>query len=119
MPGLFFRQLVDLFAQTVTIAAASTGTDAYGKPTYGSATTYQAAIQGPVKFLHAQTNQERVSEMTIYVFSTSTISARDKLTLPAGYDGSATPPIMQVERLADETGQIGSALYLGQLRQVA
>jgi hypothetical protein len=50
----------------------------------------------------------------VYVFSDAAISARDKLTLPAGYDASVTTPkILQVERKTDELGFCYTVLFLG------
>lgn len=102
---------LDFMPHTVTVAPFS-AIDGYGQATYGAAVSYKARIQGPVKFLHQATQQERVSSQTVYVGSTAAISSKDKLTLPSGFDVTAVK-ILQVDPVSDENVLMFSVLYCG------
>lgn len=111
--GQFLDDLVDLAGSTITIEPyASVNAD--NEATYAAVVSYSAQIGGPVKYMHRESAQERVSSQTIYVFTTDQISARDRLTLPIGYDATVrTPRIQQVDRVTDELGFVYSVLFLG------
>ena|ERR1700733_8579445 len=108
----FLADLSDLAPSTITYAP-EVSLDLHNQSTYGAAVSYQCLIAGPVKYLHRVSAQERVSSQTIYVFSNDPLSARSQITLPAGYDGTTTPKIAQVDRQSDETGFCFSVIYLG------
>ena len=111
--GQFLQDLQDLAASTITIAPWAS-VDKSNQASYNSAVSYIAQISGPVEFFHRESGQKRISTQTVYVFSDAAISARDKLTLPPGYDASVTTPkILQVERKTDELGFCYTVLFLG------
>ena len=110
--GAFLNDLVDLAVGTITISPWLS-VDKNNQASYGTAVPYSAQIGGPVKFMHRASAQERISSQTLYVFSADQISARDQVTLPAGYDGTTTPKIAQVDRQTDELGFCFSVVYLG------
>jgi len=94
------------------IVEACTSANSYGELTYGSCTSYRAAIQGPQKFLHHGTQQEQVSRQTVYLASTSAVSSLARITLPAGFD-VLQPPLLDDARVSDESGFHHVRLYLG------
>jgi len=109
----FLGDLVDLAGSTITIEPWAS-VDAYNQPSYAAVVSYSAQIGGPVKYTHRESAQERISTQTLYVFTADQISARDRLTLPIGYDATVrTPKIDQVDRVTDELGFSHSVLYLG------
>lgn len=110
--GQFLDDLVDLAAGSITVAPW-VSVDAHNQATYGTPVPYAAQVGGPVKFLHRESAQERVSSQTLYVFTPNQISAKDQITMSAGYDGTVTPKILQVDRQSDELGFCYSAIYLG------
>jgi hypothetical protein len=63
--------------------------------------------------MHRESAQERVSSQTLYVFSAAEFSAKDKITMPAGFDGTTTPKIAQIDRQSDEQGFAYTVFYLG------
>lgn len=93
-----------LMASSVSVNAATTSLDAYGKPSYSSTTTvYRCRIEGPTRFNHTATNTQMVSSYTLYVAATASlpvIGPKDKITMPAGFP-LTNPPILQVEPVFD------------------
>lgn len=112
--GQFLDDLVDLTAgATVTFTPVAT-VDKNNQPaTFGAPVAYATQIGGPVKFMHRESNQEMTSSQTLYVFTPNSISALDKVTMPAGYDGTTNPKIAQVDRVSDEIGFCYTIVYLG------
>ena len=110
--SLFLDDLVDFAQSTVTISPWAS-VDKNNQATYGAAVSYVAQVGGPVRFMHRESAQERISSQTVYLFTASSISARDQVTLPSGYDGTTTPKILQVDRQSDELGFCYTILYLG------
>ena len=112
--GQFLDDLIDLAAGTTAIFTPVATVDKNNQPaTYGTPATYTVQIGGPVKYMHRESAQERTSSQTLYVFTPNSISAKDKVTLPAGYDGTTTPKIAQVDRQSDELGFCYTVIYLG------
>ena len=111
--GPFLADLVDLTDSITVTIAPWASVDKNNQASYGAPVTVACYIGGPVKFMHRASAQERVSSQTLYVFDNGQFSARDQVTLPAGYDGTTTPKIAQVDRLTDEQGFCFSTLYLG------
>lgn len=94
--------LLSLMPHRVIVEACST-TNNYGEVTYQTCATYPAAIQGPTKFLHSATQQERVSRHTVYIGTTGVITTKDRITLPSAFEVSQGP-ILDVARVSDELG---------------
>ncbi len=87
--------------------------DVHNQSTLGPAVVYPCYIAGPVRFQHRLSAQERVSAQTVYVMAPDQLSARAQITLPAGYDGTLVPNILQIDRVSDEAGFLYSIIYLG------
>lgn len=94
--------LRSMMSHRVIVQMCST-TNNYGELTYQTCATYPAAIQGPSKFLHAETQQERVSRQTVYVATTAAITTKDSITLPSGFEVTGGP-ILDVSRVSDDRG---------------
>lgn len=103
------HSLISLMAHTISLTPW-TGQNQYGEPSYGAAVSYTARVQGKMRMVRDSTGTERVSTVTCYVATTATISPKDKLTLPSGFT-PATPPILAVERQADERGDHHVVIY--------
>jgi hypothetical protein len=110
--GLFLNDLVD-FAQGSITVNPWVSVDKNNQATYGAAVTYDCQVGGPVKFMHRESAQERVSSQTLYVFTADQLSSKDKITMQAGFDGSLTPKIAQIDRQSDEQGFCYTVIYLG------
>lgn len=112
--GQFLDDLVDLTAGTTVTFTPVTAVDKNNQPTtLGTPVAYATQIGGPVKYMHRESAQERTSSQTLYVFTPNSISAKDKVTMPAGYDGTTSPKIAQVDRVSDELGFCYTTIYLG------
>ncbi len=110
--GLFLNDLVDLAQGSITVSPWAS-VDKNNQATYAAAVTYDCQIGGPVRFMHRESAQQMVSGQTLYVLTADQISAKDKITLPAGFDGSTTPKVLQVDRQSDEQGFCYTVIYLG------
>lgn len=89
--------------------AARSGTDAYGKPSYGTATTYRGHVARK-RHLVLNANQQVVaSEQSVYLSTKDQILPNAQVTLSTGDVGSTEswaihPIITSVERLFDQHG---------------
>ena len=112
--GQFLDDLVDLAAgATVTFTPVATVDKNNQAATYGAAVAYTTYVAGPVKFMHRESAQEKVSSQTLYVFTPNAIATTDVVTLPSGYQGTTSPKIAQVDRKRDELGFVYTIVYLG------
>lgn len=100
-----------LMPHRVIVEACST-TNNYGEVTYQTCVTYRAAIQGPTKFLHQETQQERVSKHTVYIGTTGVITTKDRITLPSEFEVTQGP-ILDVSRVSDDKGLHHVKVQLG------
>lgn len=100
-----------LMPYTVIVETCST-MDSYGARTYQSCASYPCAIQGPSKFLHQTTQQERISSQTVYVGSTAPITTQDRITLPSSFE-IRQPGILQVQRVSDQWGTHHVKVFCG------
>jgi hypothetical protein len=105
-----------MMTQRVSLAARS-GQDMYGKPTYGTAVTYQARLVGKRRQVINAAGQQVVSDQTVYLLGAPAVGAQDRVTLSTADVGSTaalaiTPPILSVARYPDERGQHHTVLYL-------
>lgn len=96
------QDLLSMFSQTITVAPY-VSQNSYGEPTYGTAVSYAARVQGKMQMVRDSMGQERVSTVTCFVATTATISPKDKLELPLEFI-PRQPPILAVERQSDEIG---------------
>ena len=122
----FDRDLLDLMPSTISVNALSTySTDGYGVRTYSTTTvSVRAHIEFKRQLVKDLTGRDVMSTTMVYTppYDTSTgqtavtINASDKITLPTAYTMAstvaATPPIINVERLDDESGHYATVIYL-------
>lgn len=101
--------LLSLMPHTITVAPWASQ-NAYGEPTYGSAVSYTARVQGKTQMVRDSVGVERVSTVTVYVATTASIGPKDKLTLPNGWT-PASPSIIAVQRVSDESGDHHTVIY--------
>ena len=99
----------DLMPHRVTVAPY-VSQDGYGNPTYGDAVEYSARIVGKLKWLRTDAGVELVSRWHAYIGASSHFSVRDQITVSTDYDVTQ-PPIIAIERVADEFGTHHSVLY--------
>ena len=112
--GQFLDDLVDLAAGvTVTFTPVATVDKNNQAASYGAAVAYTTYVAGPVKFMHRESAQEKVSSQTLYVFTPNAIATTDVVTMPSGYQGTTSPKIDQVDRKSDELGFCYTVVYLG------
>lgn len=89
----------DLMSEEVTIEE-SAGRDMYGTPMYGTPATYKAHLSYRRTRVRTADGAEVYSTLSVWLNTTDTIDAHDRITLPDG----TTPQIIAVERSYDEKG---------------
>lgn len=106
-----------LMASTVGIAA-KTGVDSYGKPTYGTSTSYQAHISRKRRLVLTAGGQQIVSEQSIVLnTNAAAIQPDSQVTLSTGDIGSTEtwalhPLILSVTRSFDQAGAHHVTVYV-------
>ena len=100
----------DMMPHTVTRRPA-TGRDAYGKPTYGAAITYQGRVSYKTKRITSRTSgQDVIASGNVIVMGViADIHVDDLFTLP---DGSI-PLVINWSTVADEEGDHHTTVYFG------
>jgi len=101
--------LLALMPQTCQVEAWASQ-DAYGQPTYGSASTHQCLIEGKVQLVRTASGEEKVSTVQVYLATAAGVTARDRITLSTEYSPTQ-PPILSVLKLADESGPYADVVY--------
>jgi hypothetical protein len=101
--------LTELMIDTITLAAVSSK-DAYGKRTWGTpASITNCRVQNGSHKVLDLSGQETVAVGKVYVPGSPTLTLNTKLVLP---DGSS-PPILAVDRFADERGSHHTCIHYG------
>ena len=98
----FEYEFQSMFPQTVTIEP-QTGTNFNGEDSYGPSTTFSARAVDRVHLIRNFEGEQVGSNTMVWVNTVSSISTRDKITLPTGYSPSQ-PPILSVSRYPDSEG---------------
>lgn len=99
------------------LVAAKTGTDGFGKPTYGTAVRYDAHLSRKPEMVLTAQGQQVLSNQSLHLATAAPIQATAQVTLSTGDVGSTeaiylTPLIYAVERLFDESGAHHTILRL-------
>lgn len=94
-----------------------TGQDGYGKPSYGSATTYRAHITRKISLVLNANGEQVQSGRSVHLMTATPILPTARLTLSTGDAGSTTPSMLQpeimaVERRSDQAGPHHVVLFL-------
>lgn len=110
------RAFAPLMRQRVTVTPL-TGYDAFGRPTYGTAVVYQAAVVGKMRLVRDAAGQQVPSRQTVYLMSNAAVRPEDKVTLSTGDVGSTesyaiNPPILAVGRYPFTAGQFFTEIAL-------
>lgn len=101
--------LTELMVDSITVAAVS-AKDAYGKRTWGSATTLSnCRVQSGDHKILDSLGQEKVATGRVYIAGAPTLTLNDKITLP---DGSQ-PPVLAIDRFGDENGSHHTVIHYG------
>jgi len=99
----------DMMPHAVTYAPVSSR-DKYGKPTYGTAVSYQArVVQKQTRIVNRINGQDAIATGVVWLAGSPTLSLDGRITLP---DGS-TPTILNWEVVPDEEGDHHTKVYLG------
>ncbi len=111
------NHFLHMMSSSVQVAERS-GSDGYGKPTYGSAATYRAHLSRKRRLVRNESGQEVVSGQAVYLATSANIQPTARITLSTSDVGSTEqwavqPPIMSVERRFDGAGPHHVVLYLG------
>lgn len=95
--------LEKFFVYTVTIEPF-TGENDFNKPTYGPACEYRAKIERQQRITREGDMQTIRSRRMIFLYTIDTsITVKDKLTLPAGWE-PLQPKILDVRLVHDHNG---------------
>jgi len=109
--------LTPMIHEIVVQHASTSGTDAYGKRTYNSATTFQARIEFKRKTVKDAQQRDVISQSTIFTpmydvnGTAATIGNSDKVTLPSPFR-PPSPPIISVEPHYDDKGPLHIEVYI-------
>ena len=82
---------------------ASYSTDGYGRPVWGTATTYQARVVREQTLVRTFEGTEELSTITAWLRATSTFGALSQYRLPSS-TGSGLLNLMAVDAYPDEDG---------------
>ena len=107
----FESAFLTLMPHTVSLASwVGFSTEGYGRPTYGTASTYRARVSSPgaKDLLRFSTGQTMASKLVAWVATTRATELRDQVTFE-----SSTFRIVGIERPADQDGVHHLKLYLG------
>ncbi len=104
-----------LMSSTASVAPR-TGNDTYGKPTYGTSTTYRAHVARQQRFVRTAEGQQVLSQQALYLATTDQVLLTSQVTLSTGDVGSTEaalirPTIVAVERRFDAVGGHHSIVY--------
>lgn len=99
----------DMMTDSITHEELS-GRDAYGAPSYGSPTTYEARVIYVSKWVRDAQNQEVMSKGEVWIQGNPAVASEDRITLP----DSTTPAVLIVERFSDENGVHHTKVTFGQ-----
>ena len=108
----FDAQLLSLMPSTIKVSTRTTHSFS-GTPSFASSTTsYRARIVSKPGYIRGPEQEEIEYRTVAWARSTgaTSITASDRVTLP---DGSR-PPVVGVERYADQDGQHHVKIYFGQ-----
>jgi len=103
------NDFLDMMPATI-IHSPFVSRDSYGQPTYGSSTNYRARIVYKDTIIRGVDGSELVSRQQCWVNGTPSIRPTDKVTLPDG----TSPPIFNVEKFSDESGDHHVKIFFGQ-----
>ena len=100
------------------IHEARTGTDAYGDPSYGRATSYRARVVGEQKSIRGFSGAEVMAVQTVYLGVALIVQPLDRITLSTAIVASTQasaiqPPILGAKRIPDQSGTHHAVVYLG------
>jgi hypothetical protein len=96
---MFLSVLRELYKDTVTIESF-TGLGKDGAPAFGAATTYTARCVGKDVYK----GNQRIASVTTYLLAApTTLTVRDRITLPARFV-PRTPVIVAIQQEPDERG---------------
>lgn len=116
MPVVSVKAFAPLMRQRCTVAPY-TGADAYGKPTWGTAVTFQCAVVGEQKLVRDSKGQQVPSRSTVYLMSAASVGPQDKVTLSTGDVGSTesimtSPPIVSAGRYPFTAGMFATVISI-------
>jgi hypothetical protein len=103
--------LLELMPDTVTIKTLSgLSTDGRGVATYTTGTSYRARKVYEQKLVRTFEGTEEVSNTTLWIASTSTVSPASEFELP---NGTAPGNLLAIETYSDENGVTHSKAMFG------
>lgn len=94
--------MADFLPHTITIEPYS-GQDKYGDPSFGSPVSYKGRVELKNRMVRDNVGQERVSRGKIFLNTQTIPSAKDRITLPSGYEPT-NPEILAIHPKENETG---------------
>lgn len=99
---------LDMMPHTVTLAEFS-NRDEYGVMSYGSEADYRARVTYKNVLVRGPDGAEVIARGWVWINGTPDMIPEDKLILP----DNTEPPILYVERIADEEGDHHIKIYFG------
>jgi len=81
----------------------------YGAVSYGSPVSYTARVTYKNQRVRIADGSEVVARGTVWIAGTPSIDPEDQITLP----DDSTPPILSVEKYADEDGDLFVKVFFG------
>jgi hypothetical protein len=104
------KEFLPLMLDTVTIQHQN-AVDKYGKPSWGSSTSYRCRIMNTQRMIRDAEGREIVEAGRAVIYGVvASASPKDRMTLPSG----ATPPVVSVSTIQDEDGAHHTVVGFGQ-----
>lgn len=103
--------LADMFPDTVIIESFVSETDK-GVRTYDTANprSYAAFVYGKIRMIRTMDGQEKISNVTVVLATTETVTTKDRYTLPTRFQPNQ-PIALNVHFHTDENGAHHSTIY--------
>lgn len=93
---------------TVTVAS-KTGVDSYGKPSYGSQSTFSARVQAQSKIVRNSKGEDSNSEWRVYTLTA--VALTDRLWLPGADTSSQAESLIPIAITVSADRQNARQLY--------
>ena len=105
----FLTEFEDLCQATILVEPYTTS-NAWGDKSYGTAVNYRGRVTNRMKRIVTAAGIDAVSSTDIVLLTSSGIYTEDRITLPSGFL-PRQPPILRVDRIADEEGNLYTKVY--------
>ena len=94
----------------IIVVEPFTTNDAWGNKSYGSSVSYRGRVTNKMRRIVTMAGVDAISGTDIVLLTSSGVFTEDRITLPSGFL-PRQPPILRVDRIADEEGNLYTKVY--------